>query len=156
MLGDYVFQNDTIAQGKKTPTWRGSRICALHCFIWTVCVLLTTGWITQSPWIWLVVFMSHWVLDRYNFIKWYMKVMGIFTYPMALPTPTDEKTQTERHHRPPGYALPPVYTDSTMVMHEGVMLARWLNRGRWIDVAIIDNTIHIFFLFLIAKFLIKG
>jgi hypothetical protein len=70
MIGDYLLQNDWMAEGKK----RSSLICAIHAAIWTACVCLVGGWF--EPWAIGFLFITHFAQDRTNFIRWYMNAMG--------------------------------------------------------------------------------
>ena len=74
LVGDYLLQNDYLAQGKK----RDNIICACHCFIWAWCVL---GF-GQAPWtkesyypglyVWLILFVTHYIQDRGGLIQRWM------------------------------------------------------------------------------------
>jgi Protein of unknown function (DUF3307) len=70
LVGDYILQNDWQASGKK----RSSPICAVHCLLWTSSVCLF-GWIA-NPWAIAWLFVSHFVIDRWGFIKWWMLHVG--------------------------------------------------------------------------------
>jgi hypothetical protein len=62
LVGDYLLQNDWMALNKKKRSWRGELACTVHCLLWTLSVLLFTGW-----WGWMhfvLVYLSHYVLDR--------------------------------------------------------------------------------------------
>lgn len=73
LVGDYILQNDYLANGKK----KSSFICALHCALWTASVLgfgqvwnvFTVG---QIGWLTLWLFGTHFVIDRWGFITWWM------------------------------------------------------------------------------------
>lgn len=71
LAGDFILQPDWMAQGKK----RSSVICAVHCLIWTLAVLLFApalrGWETAT---WL--FVTHFLIDRASFIPWSMRLLG--------------------------------------------------------------------------------
>ncbi|KEO83671.1 DUF3307 domain-containing protein [Tumebacillus flagellatus] len=67
LVGDYLLQNDWMALNKKKKSWRGELACNVHCVLWTLSVLLFTGW-----WDWrhaLLVYLSHYILDRSPLIK---------------------------------------------------------------------------------------
>jgi Protein of unknown function (DUF3307) len=77
LVGDYLLQNDWQASGKKRSSW----ICAIHCLIWTFWVVLFAGWYswpvdTKTIIVPLVLFTTHFLQDRWGFIKWYMLKMG--------------------------------------------------------------------------------
>lgn len=72
LAGDYLFQNDYLAQGKK----KSSAICAAHCLIWTGCVLLFTAPAWFHWWVPIVLFVTHFIQDRGGLVLAYMKLMG--------------------------------------------------------------------------------
>jgi hypothetical protein len=70
MVGDYLLQNDYLAAGKKTSSW----ICGLHACAWATAVAVFAGW--HSPLIWGVLFVTHFLQDRWSFVTWWMKLIG--------------------------------------------------------------------------------
>jgi hypothetical protein len=69
MVGDYILQNDWMAQNKKTSSWA----CAIHSFVWTSCVVVFTGW----GWMpFLILFAFHFLQDRTGFIRFWMNFNG--------------------------------------------------------------------------------
>ncbi|MFD2171208.1 DUF3307 domain-containing protein [Tumebacillus lipolyticus] len=75
LIGDYLLQNDWMVHHKKEKTLKGELACNLHCAIWTFCVLLCTGW-----WDWthaILVFGSHYLLDRTGFVYWYVNRINL-------------------------------------------------------------------------------
>jgi hypothetical protein len=101
LVGDYLLQTKWMAYNKKLPGRNGWLACLTHCSLWTLSVMLFTGWWKLD--LALCVFLSHLVLDRTHFVAWFLKVM---------------------------------HND-----HE-----RWL-------LIVTDNTIHLLFLWLIARLL---
>jgi hypothetical protein len=80
MVGDYLLQNDWLATGKK----RSTPICALHCLIWTACVICFAQWWSATAAIFL--FSTHFAQDRTQVIGWYMRLMrqrAFATAPLA-------------------------------------------------------------------------
>ena len=75
LVGDYLLQNDFLAQEKK----RDSFVCALHCFTYTVSVLAFSGW-WQAKIGWelvaMAIFIPHFLIDRWGFVPWYMRKIG--------------------------------------------------------------------------------
>lgn len=66
-VGDYVLQTDWMATRKKERTAEGELACLLHCGLWTLAVVALAGW-----WQWqlvVVVFLSHYVLDRTTLVR---------------------------------------------------------------------------------------
>ena len=68
-VGDFLFQNDWMAERKK----QNSLICAFHCLIYTMWLSIFTQW----PW-WalLAAGVQHFIQDRTQIIKYWMKFMG--------------------------------------------------------------------------------
>lgn len=89
LVGDYLLQNDWMATGKKRTSvidsphdWQSPLVellkpcfrwvsfpCLVHCFLWTCSVCLFAGW---GPLPWLVLFLTHYLQDRTNIIRWWM------------------------------------------------------------------------------------
>lgn len=67
LIGDYLLQNDWMAQNKKKRTWP----CMVHVLLYTAAVGVLTLW----PW-WalLVVAATHFIQDRTNIINWWMRL----------------------------------------------------------------------------------
>lgn len=70
LLGDYLLQNDWMANGKK----KSSLICSVHCLLWTAAVVVLAGW--WSWWIAPVLFITHFAQDRTTFVRWWMGKVG--------------------------------------------------------------------------------
>ena len=81
LVADYLLQFDFIAENKK----KSSLICALHCLIWASCVCLL-GNISSNK-IFVILFVTHYIQDRWQLIPWYMKIIGQnnFTKPPLAP-----------------------------------------------------------------------
>lgn len=89
LIGDFLLQNDWMAQGKK----RSALICAIHVSIYTLCVSLCAGWLTDRSdqaaaarvflWVWI----PHYLIDCWNFVAWYMQRAGqsLFLQPPMSP-----------------------------------------------------------------------
>ena len=69
MVGDYLLQNDWMAQGKKLS----SGICAIHAAILTLAVLTFSGWWRPLPA--AVLFVTHFAQDRGGFVTWWMRTI---------------------------------------------------------------------------------
>lgn len=69
LVGDYLLQNDWQAIGKK----RSSFVCAIHSALWAaaVCLLGQLGWVAA-----LILFVEHFVQDRWQLIPWWMDLVG--------------------------------------------------------------------------------
>ena len=74
LVGDYLLQNDWMAQNKKTSHLH----CAVHCAIWTACVFAAAS-LGDGLWpLWTVpvLFISHYIQDHTKVINRYMAMMG--------------------------------------------------------------------------------
>ena len=69
LVGDFLLQNDWMAMNKK----KSSLICSVHCLIWTLCVVLMSGW---DYWTAVPLFVTHFIQDRTSIIMWYMDKVG--------------------------------------------------------------------------------
>lgn len=83
-IGDYLIQNDWMALNKKKRTWP----CLVHVTLYTLAVMHYSGWEyhDQAPAIAAAVFIPHFLIDRSQFVKWYMGVIGQSSFaqpPMA-------------------------------------------------------------------------
>lgn len=79
LVGDYLLQNDWMAFHKKERSLRGELACNVHCLLWTLTVLLFTGW-----WDWphaVAVYLSHYLLDRTPVVKWYVDKVNVVAKP---------------------------------------------------------------------------
>lgn len=65
LVGDYLLQNDWMANNKK----RSSFACAVHCVIWATCVCLFAGW---SLYAWAPLFLMHFIQDRTQIVMLWM------------------------------------------------------------------------------------
>lgn len=69
LVGDYLAQNDWMASNKKTSTMH----CAVHCAVWTACVLAFSQW---PAWTAIPLFVTHFIQDRTQVISWWMDIVG--------------------------------------------------------------------------------
>jgi len=69
LVGDYLLQNDWMALNKK----QSSLHCAVHCGLWTLAVMLFSGF---SLWAVPILFATHFAQDRTNIIGWWMSLVG--------------------------------------------------------------------------------
>jgi hypothetical protein len=116
LLGDFILQNDWQAMHKKARSLRGWIACLVHCLLYTAIVCACTGW-----WSWqliVLVFLSHFPIDKTYVVARYMKVAGCFRRIIM-----DDKV--DMHHKVWAYMI-------------------------------VDNTVHLTLLWLIAKAVAKG
>ncbi len=71
LVGDYLLQNDWMAQNKKVLTWKGELACQAHCITYSLPFLFI-----GSPWAVLAIYLTHYAIDRSKFVMWYMKNTG--------------------------------------------------------------------------------
>ncbi len=68
LIGDFLLQNDWMANGKKTSSW----ICAVH----TIAYMIPFLFITIQCWQITLIAIQHFLQDRSNIIVWSLNVMG--------------------------------------------------------------------------------
>lgn len=69
LVGDYLFQNDWMAAGKKKSHF----ICAAHVAVYTWFVVLFSQW--SAPWQVAAIAIPHFLIDRWGFVAWWMKTV---------------------------------------------------------------------------------
>ena len=82
LLGDYFFQNKTMALKKSDKGKIGIQWCTGHCLLYTVLVCLLT-WQIFSPWFALSVFIPHWLIDRFSLANLWLKLIRGRTFESA-------------------------------------------------------------------------
>jgi len=68
LIGDYLLQNDWMAQHKKTSSF--------HCAIHVLCYMLPFLLCGLSWWQLILIALQHYVVDRTNFVMWLMDFKG--------------------------------------------------------------------------------
>jgi hypothetical protein len=80
LVGDYLLQNDWMAQNKKKRDWP----CIIHCLIWTLCVMAFAGWFGWKDagyaseqywfrgWAFAALFLTHYAQDRTQIVRVWM------------------------------------------------------------------------------------
>lgn len=71
MVGDYLLQNDWMALNKKKKGRLGLLACLVHCTLYSLPFFLIGNWKQV-----LVIFITHFLIDRWFFVKWYMNLVG--------------------------------------------------------------------------------
>lgn len=75
LVGDYFFQSKVMAIEKSNNGVRGIVWCVIHSLIYTVCVVIFTQIVT--PLFIVLVFLSHYPIDRYSLAsKWLRVIKG--------------------------------------------------------------------------------
>lgn len=70
LIGDYLIQNDWMALNKKKRSFH----CTVHCTLWTCAVCFCSNWWTIN--VFSFLWITHFAIDRTNFILWYMNKIG--------------------------------------------------------------------------------
>jgi hypothetical protein len=68
LIGDYLFQNDWMATGKKRYSW----VCAVHVLTYLIPFIFT-------PLVWwqiALIGVQHFAQDRWDFVPWLMRIKG--------------------------------------------------------------------------------
>ena len=71
LAGDYLLQNDWMARNKTRADWTGWLSASVHCIIYTLAVCLFMQNF-QPIWM-LIVFLSHFPIDKFGLAELYMK-----------------------------------------------------------------------------------
>jgi hypothetical protein len=75
LAGDYLLQSKSMALKKSSQGWAGIAWCTWHCLVYTASVCLFL-W-TLKPLIIVLVFLSHWPIDRWSLAaKWLKLIRG--------------------------------------------------------------------------------
>lgn len=74
LAGDYLFQGRKVALEKTKKSLSGIIWCTLHCLIYTTSICLFL-W-TLNPLIVVLVFLSHWPIDRWSLASCWLKLIG--------------------------------------------------------------------------------
>ncbi|MBA7490345.1 hypothetical protein ES702_00883 [subsurface metagenome] len=74
LFGDYLLQSKDMAIKKSETGIKGLGWCTLHCIIYTFCVCLFLWKI--NPLVIVLVFLSHWPIDRWSLASWWLKFIG--------------------------------------------------------------------------------
>lgn len=76
LVGDYLLQNDWMANNKKHLGGHGNTACVVHCCLWTFAVIVFSGWYRAEHmhFIATLLFITHYLQDRYNIISWWMRL----------------------------------------------------------------------------------
>ncbi len=76
LIGDYLLQNDWMSLNKTKRTWLGFISCFIHSLIYTISICVVT-WDFNIWWT-LIIFNSHFYIDRYGLANKYItKFKGI-------------------------------------------------------------------------------
>lgn len=67
LIGDYIIQNDWMATNKKNKNWEGLLACLTHCLTYSLPFIFISNWSAV-----LMIFGSHYIIDRYHLIEWFI------------------------------------------------------------------------------------
>lgn len=73
-VADFMLQPKAMALMKSKPGWEGTATCTKHCLIYTGTVCLFA--LTFNPIFALLVFLSHWPIDRWSLASKWEKLIG--------------------------------------------------------------------------------
>ncbi len=68
LIGDYLLQCDWMALHKKNSSFR--------CFVHIVWYMIPFHWCGLNWWQFALIAVQHYIVDRTNFVAWFMKVKG--------------------------------------------------------------------------------
>lgn len=71
LVGDYLLQNDWLALNKKKKESLGLLTCTIHCILYSLPFFIIGNWLQVS-----IIFITHFLIDRWYFVKWYMNTVG--------------------------------------------------------------------------------
>lgn len=74
LVGDYLLQTKQMALKKSERSWRGWWMCSAHVLIYTIVVCLMLR--ATDPLIWALVFVPHWLIDRFSFASIWLQFIG--------------------------------------------------------------------------------
>ncbi|MFA6526649.1 MAG: DUF3307 domain-containing protein [Candidatus Buchananbacteria bacterium] len=78
LTSDYLLQTNKMAIRKSRPGWEGSFWCFLHCLIYTAVIMLFLQ--TANPLVALIIFLSHYPIDRWSLGGKWLKFIGSRDY----------------------------------------------------------------------------
>lgn len=81
LVGDYLLQNRAMALNKNKKGINGLYWCTVHCLLYTMAVcsalaLKTMTLTSITPMVIILVFVSHWPIDRWSLANYWIKLIG--------------------------------------------------------------------------------
>lgn len=70
LIGDYLLQNDWMAENKGKYTAKGYMACLVHCALYTLPFAL----VYQSLHVEIIVFLSHFLIDKYKLAIYWIRL----------------------------------------------------------------------------------
>ena len=74
LVGDYLLQNNWMAENKHKHLGLGWLTCTVHCLLYTAAVCFFT-WEFSLLWI-VCVFLSHFIIDKFALAERYLKIIN--------------------------------------------------------------------------------
>lgn len=87
LIGDYLLQSTWMASNKKNKGLKGFIACSVHCMLWSFSVYLLAFYSLvgilnlKALIIMVLLFISHFILDRTYIVKWYCNITKIYPNP---------------------------------------------------------------------------
>lgn len=120
LVGDYLLQNNWMAQGKSKHSGLGWLQCMVHCVLYSLAVCL----FTMFSWKWFcLVFISHFFIDKFSLAEKYLKFVNGRSIEQFLSSEDNKKYTPHVGLRAGITSLVYVVTDNTM--HLLLMWGAW-------------------------------
>lgn len=81
LVGDYLLQSKHMALHKSAPGWPGIMTCTFHVALYTIAVC--AFWWTINPLVVALVFIPHFVIDRWSLASLWLKLIRGRTFEAA-------------------------------------------------------------------------
>lgn len=81
LVGDYLLQTKHMALHKSAPGWPGILTCTFHVAVYTAAVC--AFWWTINPVLAALVFVPHWIIDRWSLASLWLKMIRGRTFEAA-------------------------------------------------------------------------
>ena len=95
-IGDFYLQTSTQALNKKKKGWFGFKCCLIHCLTYSLPFLFIGSWKA-----WLVIFVTHFIIDRTNIVAYALAIRDGVIYPGHKDFPGSKKYNIENFGYPP-------------------------------------------------------
>ncbi len=82
LVGDYLLQTKQMALMKSKADAKGFLMCSLHVLIYTIVVCLFLQ--TTDPLVWVLVFVPHWIIDRWSLANVWLSLIKGRTFKSAI------------------------------------------------------------------------
>jgi len=120
LVGDYLLQTNCMALNKKKQDTEGMQACCIHCLVYSLAVLLAVfpeisnmGSFVDAGLFAIVVFISHFIFDRWNIVDFWLELIGSRSYDKTLEKPVPEMNIKD-HYAVAYTALVQTVADNTL------------------------------------------